>query len=818
MSNWDFCTESLVVVNKPPDASGTSINMNGWNFGAKPTDPWQYTFSVTIYGLRWYTFSNGGIDDATDPYHNARRFEEFIKEHGTWKSFDFPHPQLGTVEARFKALPVVPPAAKEANGVIEAFDMELVHHQPDYDFVPTVPVPAPPPPPPPSAAALFVENYATRAALKIRAHPIVRDTYAISEPGFEGDFVADVAADWTTEIAADDEEKDFFVSTADSTVVFRRVTGSVAERIGYATYAELAAITDKPAGTVGEVPTTDTGTHTDPVVGGTKNNSGVFRWSSTPAGWQRISDVDALSAAPYATAAAASAAAAAAAAAILAGKFVSVTPPGFKFAICDGNGAVAFGIKDDGTVQVGVLDAGTVISASGTISDLLSYFISGVPSGYKWAVVDSNNAAALGIKNDGTVVAGALEADTLNGIPTSSLAVGSGVDTSDRFFPADVTHIFAYGQSLSVGTDSNPAISTTQRFDNLMFNGGVRNAADGGGLTSRTSFVPLVESNATSISGGPAGETPMAGCTEAIKELMLSENGLHTSDLSFQLLGSSAGFPAVPIATLAHGTTAYTNMLADITAGKTNSAALNKTYKCMAFIWMQGESDVTNTTYHTSFAQLVADINTDVKSITGQLEDVLCLSYGGQEADIVLQMQMAASAEPRIIIPAPMYIIEHVSGDVHLVANGEKVFGAYCGRAFKRSIIDGRPWVPLKPRSTFRQGKLAEIRFNVPHGPLVFDTTNYASQTTRGFRLFQADGTTPITISAVDITQPDTVRITAATTIPANAVLRYGMDNSATHDPIFGGNLRDSDPTVFDGGGMNVTLHNWCICFEEILA
>lgn len=36
---------------------------------------------------------------------------------------------------------------------------------------------------------------------------------------------------------------------------------------------------------------TDTGTHTDPVVGGTVNNAGVFRYSSSPAGLERVGDL-----------------------------------------------------------------------------------------------------------------------------------------------------------------------------------------------------------------------------------------------------------------------------------------------------------------------------------------------------------------------------------------------------------------------------------------------------------------------------------------------------------------------------------------------
>jgi hypothetical protein len=94
----------------------------------------------------------------------------------------------------------------------------------------------------------------------------------------------------------------------------------------YATYASAVSDAATPVlypavtlGQVAEVPLTDAGTHTDPVVGGTVNNSGIFRWSVSPAGWQRIANVDAVSAAADATAAAASASAAAASAASLSG-------------------------------------------------------------------------------------------------------------------------------------------------------------------------------------------------------------------------------------------------------------------------------------------------------------------------------------------------------------------------------------------------------------------------------------------------------------------------------------------------------------------
>jgi len=55
------------------------------------------------------------------------------------------------------------------------------------------------------------------------------------------------------------------------------------------TWAELAAVAGVKTGQPAEV-VNDGGTHTDPVVGGTVANAGVYSWSTSPAGWRRVSD------------------------------------------------------------------------------------------------------------------------------------------------------------------------------------------------------------------------------------------------------------------------------------------------------------------------------------------------------------------------------------------------------------------------------------------------------------------------------------------------------------------------------------------------
>lgn len=128
---WDFVPNGLVVENTPPEQQG-NIQFNGWTFSAKPVVPYQMGFLVTLHGLQWFLQSNGLYDDTTSPTINARRFEEFVQSHGVWSPFTFPHPHLGSQQVRFRNLPKIPKAIENSNGVIEAFEVELIQHNPGY--------------------------------------------------------------------------------------------------------------------------------------------------------------------------------------------------------------------------------------------------------------------------------------------------------------------------------------------------------------------------------------------------------------------------------------------------------------------------------------------------------------------------------------------------------------------------------------------------------------------------------------------------------------------------------------------------------------
>lgn len=78
-------------------------------------------------------------------------------------------------------------------------------------------------------------------------------------------------------------------SEAAASAVLAQAAATYQVSIAVTTWTALAAITGSANQTAAVFG--DAGTHTDPVVGGTVNNSGVYRYSTAPAGWQRVGEL-----------------------------------------------------------------------------------------------------------------------------------------------------------------------------------------------------------------------------------------------------------------------------------------------------------------------------------------------------------------------------------------------------------------------------------------------------------------------------------------------------------------------------------------------
>ncbi|HEY1035536.1 MAG TPA: sialate O-acetylesterase [Pseudoxanthomonas sp.] len=474
---------------------------------------------------------------------------------------------------------------------------------------------------------------------------------------------------------------------------------------------------------------------------------------------------------------------------------------GFQYADPDGNALVdiegPFAVGADGEVET---------SAIATHArDMNSDF----------AVADADGNIGL------RVVGGKLDAD-FSLIPKD-------YDTSGTY-DYEVNHLFVYGQSLSVG-QATPAISTTQRYDNLMFTRGMRPQYDYPLETAAqwyAGLVPAVE--AASTQNVLLAETPCMGAGDAVKELILAEAGLAHTDLSYQMLLSAPGYGARTIAQLSKGSAHFSRMVEQSTYGLSLSNAAGKSYAVQAVAWIQGESDylsaTTQAAYEGSLGTLVSDINADLKAATGQTKSIPVIGYqvashkvnGVATPNIALAQLSVEASDPLFYIACPMYQFEYQdSSNNHLTPLSSRLLGAYIGLAYKRIVIDGIAWRPLRPLSAARLGSAATVEFHVPHGRLVFDTDAVDANTNYGFELVDSGGT-PLTISSVAIISPTKVKITAASTIPAGAKVRYAWSGSGNVGKHVGprGNLRDTqgDRIRFDRNGINTPMHNWAVIFE----
>jgi lysophospholipase L1-like esterase len=234
-------------------------------------------------------------------------------------------------------------------------------------------------------------------------------------------------------------------------------------------------------------------------------------------------------------------------------------------------------------------------------------------------------------------------------------------------------HIISYGQSLSLGErsvnafPSDNGIPSDYQDVGLMFSDGVRSV----GTLPLVSFRESTTSfDATTLYVPTGGETPLYGALLALKGLPGTR------------IGSAAGRGGTPIAELSKGTAPYTRLLTQVVNAK---AQATPPYTVPAIIWMQGEADPFNANYATNLAQLVADLNSDIKSITGQAMPVhfhICLtSYAVPAA----AQQELASAIPNIVHIACDTATLRRSDGVHLSAAGSRDAGMALGASIAKS-------------------------------------------------------------------------------------------------------------------------------------
>lgn len=241
-----------------------------------------------------------------------------------------------------------------------------------------------------------------------------------------------------------------------------------------------------------------------------------------------------------------------------------------------------------------------------------------------------------------------------------------------------------------------------------------------------------------------------------------------------------------------------------------------------AVCWMQGESDIVeypDYDYKEYFHRMYNDLNTDIKNVTHQRDDIRIICY--QTTTLTkgehYQLNNFEASEPQtptaqmelvrddslVWASGPTYPCDFVREHLHIDAEGQQYIGRLAALSTLDILRSGKRRVGLVPLSYEVQGNDVLIHFNVPCPPLCFDTINVNKADNYGFNIIRKDNADIVSSVFID---GNTVVLKCKES-PEDCKIRYGINGEfhkggRKRGPR--GNLRDSQSPY----------SNWCFLFE----
>lgn len=560
------------------------------------------------------------------------------------------------------------------------------------------------------------------------------------------------------------------VNSASSAASAAAIAAALPTNLGriFATYAELAAVSGLSTGTPGEV-TTDTGTHTDPVVGGTVSNSGRFQYVSAT-GWKRVGDNDVTTLKTAATA--------------LYDEVASTAIAGVDVEYASADGELLLGW--DTTNEVGV---GRYIENLGIRSwepwrdNLLR--LSTAPTVYK-AGEGWNHVIIFGQSN----AVGSADGDPVisSTQPYSNLTFNGGVRADGSgSFPWSATKALIEEVPAGSASSETPAAGATEYAVNY--------AARKHGIatSSMVMFGSVAAQGATSLAGL---DKPSTVYTRMVDQVANAKALATAAGKSYNCQAVCMCQGETDITPTPTARTTYVTQLNQFVSDFNTDIKANKTPQDPVHL-------------------LVSH-----------------LSYGATSTlanNIALAQMDVIQSNPLVHLSHPTYFLPHDDDDTHRSVIGHKWEGAYFGRALSQLLIEQRKPDCLMPLGGFAFGTELRIRFRVPNYPLRLEIGGgpfggWQKVTDYGIKVVDDTGT--LTLSNIHVENGDEVVLTMHRALGANPRLRLGLDYlawnlSSSASGIFQGamtNIRDSSKETFavtyQGASYTLPMYHWSPHYE----
>ena len=387
-----------------------------------------------------------------------------------------------------------------------------------------------------------------------------------------------------------------------------------------------------------------------------------------------------------------------------------------------------------------------------------------------------------------------------------------------------------YGQSLAVGGDA-PRITNAAKFPLLTFN-----------------------SELLINSFSDTQETAKFGLLDSYVESLCIDRCIGQGNVGSSIMSFSFGQGSRSIIYLKKGTTLYTQFLAKIQAAYD---IVGGQLVIPAFCWVQGEDDRFGDytdDYKGELVQLRADLDSDIKAITGQTQDVHCIvyqtnqlsigsaeaghyvptsynsgDYGGLMTVPTAQYELIRD-NPYFHAATPIYYMKFaVSSNgrvIHINSESQKVMGYFFGLAAER-VTEGLADIGLYIQSVTKiDSTHIQLVLHTPCPPVVIDTQQVYEVDGYGFSVITPNNTN--ILQSVEV-QPnhycEQIIIITTSEDCTNAKVRYGCNgviagDSSGYQRGSRGNIRDSQGLQYFAtvNGKNIPMHNWLYFGEWLIS
>lgn len=296
------------------------------------------------------------------------------------------------------------------------------------------------------------------------------------------------------------------------------------------------------------------------------------------------------------------------------------------------------------------------------------------------------------------------------------------------------------------------------------------------------------------------------------------------------------GQGATSIVDMGKGSKAYNKFLEEIKGAYEEANDKGWAFVVPAFVWMQGEDDITEKKSKNYKKDLIAfqkALNIDVKTITKQKKDVICICYqtncltlskefnenafNGKETSVPEGQMELIRDNPLFMASGPTYPYSFVGERVHIDGLSQKRLGYLTGLSVIR-LLESQPGKGLIPEKFSISGDTVLIKFNVPSPPLVVDTIAVRKADNYGFSVIDPANTN---IIQKVIIKDNQVKLYCKKS-PAGCKVRYavnGQTGKSGYQKGPRGNLRDSQGEKLKTTILKRTypLHNWGYQFDVLV-